>query len=202
MTRKWLDREPTQEMIRALDHPSFRGMPTITIWRAMFDAAPAAQPAVIHTVERVESTPTPVERVTLPPADDLCARLLDHNREDWPPEAIDQLYEEAAARIEQLKDERDKAIEVAMIRHCDAKDNGKTILDFHEVWLRQANDRARRAEAECDRLRAELANIANAKRFDRKTFDDDTAFADWAQSRARAAIDAARKENAGTKPAS
>jgi hypothetical protein len=31
----------------------------------------------------------------------------------------------------------------------------------------------------------ELERIVNAKRFDRSVFDDDTAFADWAQSRAR-----------------
>jgi hypothetical protein len=31
----------------------------------------------------------------------------------------------------------------------------------------------------------ELENIVKAKRFDRETFDDDTAFADWAQNRAR-----------------
>ena len=37
-------------------------------------------------------------------------------------------------------------------------------------------------------LLAELMNIANAKRFDRERFENDTAFADWAQSRARAAI--------------
>jgi len=34
----------------------------------------------------------------------------------------------------------------------------------------------------------ELRNIVNAKRFDVEVFDDDTAFADWAQSRARHAI--------------
>lgn len=32
---------------------------------------------------------------------------------------------------------------------------------------------------------AELMNIGNAKRYDRQFFDDDTAFADWAQNRAR-----------------
>ena len=32
---------------------------------------------------------------------------------------------------------------------------------------------------------AELMNIGNAKRFDRQFFDDDSAFADWAQSRVR-----------------
>lgn len=41
------------------------------------------------------------------------------------------------------------------------------------------------AADEIERLRGELANIANAKRFDRSVFDDDTVFADWAQSRCR-----------------
>lgn len=36
----------------------------------------------------------------------------------------------------------------------------------------------------------ELRNIAEAKRFDRERFDDDTSFADWAQSRARHALGA------------
>lgn len=36
----------------------------------------------------------------------------------------------------------------------------------------------------------EIRNIAEAKRFDRERFDDDTSFADWAQSRARHALEA------------
>jgi len=42
----------------------------------------------------------------------------------------------------------------------------------------------------------ELRNIAEAKRFDRERFDDDTAFADWAQSRARHAL----RPNVGIEP--
>ena len=55
------------------------------------------------------------------------------------------------------------------------------------------------AADEIERLRAELLNIANAKRFDRSVFEDDTVFADWAQSRCRyvgrgdAVADAAHK---------
>lgn len=55
------------------------------------------------------------------------------------------------------------------------------------------------AADELERLRQELRNIAEAKRFDRAVFEDDTAFADWAQSRCRyqvrgdAAADAAAK---------
>ena len=41
------------------------------------------------------------------------------------------------------------------------------------------------AQARVAELEAELANIANAERFKRLHFEDDTAFADWAQSRAR-----------------
>jgi hypothetical protein len=36
---------------------------------------------------------------------------------------------------------------------------------------------------------AELRNIADARRFDRTCFDDDTAFADWAQNRARHCVE-------------
>jgi hypothetical protein len=41
------------------------------------------------------------------------------------------------------------------------------------------------AERAATQAIAELNYIANAKRFDRDRFDDDTSFADWAQSRAR-----------------
>jgi len=47
---------------------------------------------------------------------------------------------------------------------------------------------ARDLEKECARLRealTELDNIANAKRFDRDCFYDDTSFADWARNRAQ-----------------
>jgi hypothetical protein len=46
----------------------------------------------------------------------------------------------------------------------------------------------------------ELRNIVNAKRFDVEVFDDDTAFADWAQSRARHAITRAA-DRVNTEPA-
>jgi hypothetical protein len=46
-----------------------------------------------------------------------------------------------------------------MIRHCDVNANGKTILDFHEVWLRHANERAERAEAEVARLTVEYRKV-------------------------------------------
>jgi len=46
-------------------------------------------------------------------------------------------------------------------------------------------------------LLAELQNIANAKRFSREHFADDSAFCDWAQSRARAAIARATSQPEG-----
>lgn len=49
-------------------------------------------------------------------------------------------------------------------------------------------------EAELVRLRAELSNIAFARRFDREYFSDDTAFADWAISRAGHALTQPPKE--------
>jgi len=45
------------------------------------------------------------------------------------------------------------------------------------------------AVQEARRLRIELEHIARARRCDSERFSSDTAFADWAQSRARAAID-------------
>jgi len=46
----------------------------------------------------------------------------------------------------------------------------------------------------------ELSNIANAKRFDREYFEDDTSFADWVQSRARALLAAAPKAAEQARP--
>jgi hypothetical protein len=46
----------------------------------------------------------------------------------------------------------------------------------------------------------ELRNIANAKRFDRERFADDTEFADWAQNRARAILATHPTENARITP--
>ena len=63
----------------------------------------------------------------------------------------------------------------------------KTNVDMWGVQCVDA-DCARGLEREADALRAELMNLANAKRFDRDTFQDDTEFADWAQSRARFAL--------------
>lgn len=56
------------------------------------------------------------------------------------------------------------------------------------------------AADELERLRRELRNIAEAKRFDRSVFEDDTVFADWAQSRCRYQVsgDAAADEGAKT----
>ncbi len=44
------------------------------------------------------------------------------------------------------------------------------------------------ARAAVEPYRQELANIANAARFDRNKFDTDSEFANWAQSRARAML--------------
>jgi len=65
------------------------------------------------------------------------------------------------------------------------RDEPFPVLDRERAeWRRREAEK----DAEIARLRGELANIANARRFDREYFDDDTAFVDWAQSRARHAI--------------
>jgi Rad3-related DNA helicase len=60
----------------------------------------------------------------------------------------------------------------------DAADPHTRLFLLAEYWQRKAT-----------KARAEVRNIAEAKRFDRERFDDDTSFADWAQSRARHALD-------------
>lgn len=58
---------------------------------------------------------------------------------------------------------------------------------YKEVWKRAeaAEQLADGLQRDASEYRSELMNIAKAKRFNREYFDDDTAFADWAQSRAR-----------------
>lgn len=61
----------------------------------------------------------------------------------------DNDYAEAADEIERLQVEVERARELAMLRTCDLNREGKTILDFYEVWLRQAN-------AEIERLKHDI----------------------------------------------
>jgi hypothetical protein len=71
---------------------------------------------------------------------------------------------------------------------------GEPIDGKHESDCPQASPAASSAATVSDAARVahdeqaalnELINIANAKRFDREMFADDTEFADWVQSRAR-----------------
>jgi hypothetical protein len=77
-----------------------------------------------------------------------------------------------------------------------APERAEMICDDAGEWVKHSDHEAALAAtvADAERYRDELMNIANAKRFDRKCFDDDKAFASWAQSRARFQINAARKE--------
>lgn len=69
----------------------------------------------------------------------------------------------------------------------DLRDIGKRFI--FQGGSEYANLLADRLE-QGDRCQLELSNIVNAKRFDRKVFESDTAFADWAVSRARWALNA------------
>lgn len=62
----------------------------------------------------------------------------------------------------------------------DAEDN--RLRDVLEICRQAGPEELREENA---RLRQELRNIAEAKRFDRSVFATDTDFADWAQSRCR-----------------
>lgn len=67
---------------------------------------------------------------------------------------------------------------------CDAQ-SGRRDAEQMEAELQE---RIAEQDEEIARMRLcqqELSNIATAKRFDRSVFDDDSAFADWAQSRCR-----------------
>jgi hypothetical protein len=83
-------------------------------------------------------------------------------------------------------------------------------LQFVDYTRKEHRDDLRKVIAELQRLRhgsgelvETLRGIANAKRFNREHFDDDTGFADWARSRARHAIrDHARLSPEGSDEAS
>jgi hypothetical protein len=49
--------------------------------------------------------------------------------------------------LREMLRERDEARELLTMRLENMNRNGKTILDFYAVWLRQARDRATKAEA-------------------------------------------------------
>jgi hypothetical protein len=90
-------------------------------------------------------------------------------------------WEDRATKAERERNEAADALERVTREGVEAR------MSYTDTLLRlQASEqRAQADRAEVERLRAELENIANAKRFDRTCFDDDTSFADWAQSRAR-----------------
>jgi len=92
----------------------------------------------------------------------------------------------------------DQHSEILRLTAALAKANSQT-EEFERKWYLAKDERDRYATIsitalnERDAALVELGYIANAKRFDREKFDDDTSFADWAQSRARAAITKERK---------
>ncbi|HEY8781821.1 MAG TPA: hypothetical protein VIM16_09420 [Mucilaginibacter sp.] len=62
----------------------------------------------------------------------------------------------------------------------------ETVLhDKHEQQLAAANNTIEQLQAKVAELRDELSNIAKANRFDKERFENDSCFADWAQSRSR-----------------
>jgi hypothetical protein len=90
----------------------------------------------------------------------------------------------------------------ASLSCADRNDNGRTIQGQVLMALKEALDAPAAPSVEQDERGAldELSNIANAKRFDRETFADDTEFADWAQNRARHTLRAA-STSANVEPA-
>lgn len=70
-----------------------------------------------------------------------------------------------------------------------AIDYGAGTEDYE--WKRDGIKLMRQLERELSVAMRELRIIMDAKRFDRKHFDDDTGFADWVQSRARHAVQVA-----------
>lgn len=94
------------------------------------------------------------------------------------------LRREAATALESLASalERERMLVKKLGNRCE--------LGQDEGWARAetAEYQLTAAKADAATLAIELKYIVDAKRFDRSVFDDDTSFADWVQSRARAAI--------------
>lgn len=61
-----------------------------------------------------------------------------------------------AAERDELRKALDEVRQLCAGRYCNLNRDGKTILDFYEVWLRQATERATKAEADRDRLKAAM----------------------------------------------
>ncbi len=74
---------------------------------------------------------------------------------------------------------------------------GLVVANVNDVNDEEKHTANARLIAAAPELLAELQNIANAKRFSREHFADDSAFCDWAQSRARAAIARATSQPEG-----
>ena len=157
---KYCPREPTREMVAAGwgVHKDVE-----TLWRAMFDAAPAqAEPRDDHSLDYIAdeyAAPSPAAE------DGLVAALRAYKQADDEGVMVlvsRQACDEAAARIEC------DAQEIAGLRTLiesatrDKRLDGKTLLDFVYVWRDQAEDRARKAEAERDAAlrRAEALHTA------------------------------------------
>jgi hypothetical protein len=116
----------------------------------------------------------------------------------------------ASEKEKALRVELDNA-EAALRAHCELLNDANTRADRQsrradsyartaKACLRdigpalvEARERAEKAEAEIERLRQELGYIANAKH---RNFDDAEDFRDWAQNRARHALNISANDEA------
>ena len=67
------------------------------------------------------------------------------------------------AELAKCKAERDEVRELVTMRLEDMNRNGKTILDFYAVWLRQSRDEITKLRARCERYEAALEKIGRLK---------------------------------------
>ena len=66
------------------------------------------------------------------------------------------------AELAKCKAERDEVRELVTMRLEDMNRNGKTILDFYAVWLRQSRDEITKLRARCERYEAALEKIGGS----------------------------------------
>ena len=133
-------------------------------WRAALAAAPPSAPAPAGDLADAIAANAGVLHATIATlTDELAWAVNNEGNQSIRIEILRAENAKQAATIATLTAERNEAISVAMIRHTDVVREGKTILDFHEVWMSQYRDRAERAEAENETLRATIAALTEER---------------------------------------
>lgn len=106
------------------------------------------------------SDPKPVCPVCGEPYLAVRLKKAEAEAEKWKNARIDVMWlhqkiDTLEAELAEAQRDRNKAIELMTASLEGIKADGKTILDFHAVWMRDAKDKIKELEAECRIIRSE-----------------------------------------------